>query len=88
MSYRDDQISSLREIFAEASFAPVFRSNPKYPVDGVSRIRYRDVLDDNYILRIDTGFPESGSFWDDAKARIIASYSSLEALVDDGWELD
>ena len=88
MNDRAYQISKLQEILGGALRSPVFRKNPKYTVDGVPRIDLNDVMSDKYIIKCDTDFPSSGSCWCDENAAVIAQYSSIEELVDDGWRLD
>jgi hypothetical protein len=87
MNDQEYQISQLKSILSAASFAPVFRSNPKYQVDGTARIGYNDIMSCNYIIKCDTTFPESGGFWSGEGAQIIAKYNSISMLVDDGWRL-
>ena len=86
MSNRERQISILQRIFAEARFSPKFRENPKY--DGEAPyIAYDDVLVDRYVIR--EGDDETiMSPYANKQNRVIASYPSLEALVEDGWEMD
>jgi hypothetical protein len=85
---RNLQIHNLKRIFDTASMAPVFKGNPKYTVNGVARIAYDDIMGEKYIIRCDNSFPESGSFWSDEDATIIAQYNSIAELVEDGWRLD
>ena len=90
MTDREYQIQNLRRIISGAFNAPFFQHNPKYLIQeasGAPRIAYSDVMDNNYIIRVDCS-PEHNGFWDDTSARIIARYDSIEAVVDDGWILD
>lgn len=92
MTDREYQIANLRRIFDEASRAPCFKRNPKYPLAravGAPRISYGDIMEENVVIRIDTtSVLQRTAFWDDAAAPVIANYDSIEALVDDGWRLD
>jgi len=88
MDDRAYQISNLQEILGGALMSPVFRENPKYTADGVPRIDYNDVMSNKYVIKCDTDFPGSGSYWCNENAVAIARYSSIEELVDDGWRLD
>lgn len=90
MTDREYQIQNLQRIIDGGLRAPFFRRNPKYPIEGGSgapRITYSDVMAVNYVIRIDRS-PEINSFWNDPSAPVLASYDSIEALVDDGWRLD
>lgn len=84
----EEQISRLGMIFARGEFSPVFKDNPKHPMQGIPRITYTDTMNYNFIIRCcaESVF-ESGSYWD-GPADIVAQYDSIEALVNDGWELD
>ncbi len=87
MTDREYQIKNLSYIFDMASMSPCFKNNPKYPnINGSKRISYSDILNQKYIIRVQNP-PKFTSFWDDTSAHIIASYDSIEALVDDGWRL-
>jgi hypothetical protein len=85
---REDTIRYLQEILDGSLRSPVFRENPKYRRDGVPRLDYNDVMSNKYIIKCDRNSPASGGYWCDENAAIIAEYSSIEALVDDGWRLD
>lgn len=84
------QLRNLKAIYNAASFAPVFHHNLKYSTGKFAEltpyIAYSDVLNDKYIIRGRQG-SEHNSF-DDEKRDVIAEYSSLEKLVNDGWRLD
>lgn len=88
MDDRSYQIRNMQEVLDRSLMAPVFKTNPKYKVDGAPRIDYNDVMNNRYIIKSDTDFPNSGSYWCDAEAKIIAQYKSIEEMVDDGWRLD
>jgi hypothetical protein len=68
--------------------SPVFKRNSKHEVDDVPRIAYDDIIANKCVLKADSDFPNSGSFWSGEGAVIIAEYNSIEELVDDGWRLD
>ncbi len=88
MNDRDYQISQLKRIFNAANSAPIFKDNEKYFADGVPRIAYDDIMNYKCIIRCDEEFPQSGTFWSDNNASVIAEYKNIEELVDDGWRLD
>ena len=87
-SDREYQIDNLRRIYSAASMSPVLKRNPKFQVEGTARIGYSDIMEERTIVRVDANFPDSGGFWGGDDAPILASYSSVEELVDDGWRLD
>lgn len=86
MNDRERQISILQRIYAEAQFSPKFRENTKY--DGEAPfIAYDDVLAGRYVIR--EGDDETiMSPYANKKNRVIMSYPNLQALVEDGWEVD
>lgn len=90
MEDKEYQKKNLEAIISAASFAPVFKSNPKHCIgkfaDLTPYISYDDVMNYKFIIR---GRPigEHNSF-DSQQREIIAKYDSLESLVDDGWRLD
>jgi hypothetical protein len=88
MDDRAYQISNLQKILGEALMSPVFRENPKYDSKGAPRIDYNDVMNNKYIIKSDTDFPGSGSYWCNENAEFIVQYTSIDDLVDDGWRLD
>lgn len=77
---------SGKHFFAHGALSPIFKSNPKYPVDGVARIAYSDVMHRKYIIRHDEEFSDNSCWSKDAK--IIAEYKGINDLVNDGWRLD
>jgi hypothetical protein len=83
---KEYQIQNLERIFNDGALSPVFKGNPKYPVKGVSRISYDDVMNYKLIIRHDNDF-SSNSFWSE-DAEIMVEYKNIEELVDDGWRLD
>ena len=45
------QMKNLERIFTDGALSPVFKRNPKYPIDGgVARIAYGDVTDYKYVI--------------------------------------
>ena len=84
---KEYQIENLERIFNDGALSPVFKWNPKYPVDGEPRIAYRDVMNYKYILRNCKESLNFNAFWSE-EADIIVEYKSIEELVDDGWRLD
>jgi hypothetical protein len=86
MDDRDQQISTLQLIFAQASHSPKFLQNRKF--DGEAPfIAYDDVMADRCIIREGDHETIMNSFAN-KQNRVIASYPSIEALVYDGWLLD
>jgi len=83
---KEYQIQNLERIFNDGALSPIFKHNPKYPVEGVARIAYGDVMDYKIVIRNEKDF-SGNSFWSE-NADIIAEYKSIEDLVDDGWRLD
>jgi hypothetical protein len=84
---KEYQIQNLSRIFNDGALSPVFKENPKYPVNGVPRISYDDVMDYKFIIRNDKDF-SSNSFWSEDDVEMIFDYKNIEELVDDGWRLD
>ena len=86
MNECERQAGILRQIFAEARFSPKFRENPKFEGDAPF-IAYDDVMAGRYVIR--EGDDETiMKSYANKKNRVIASYPNLQALVEDGWELD
>ena len=83
------QIKNLEKIFTDGALSPVFKRNPKYPIDdGVARIAYRDVMDFKYVIRNCKDFSDESKYLWSEDADIIVEYKCIEDLVDDGWRLD
>lgn len=89
---KQQQLESLREIFEMgAPPTPAFKSNHKGVPDGmIPYISYSDLMDYKYNIR---AIPVSDFLGKDKvdkteNGEIVAHYSSLEELVDDGWVLD
>lgn len=86
MTDGERQSDILQRIFAEARFSPKFRENPKFE-GWAPFIAYDDVLAGRIVIR--EGDDETiMSPYANKKNRLIASYPNLQALVEDGWELD
>ncbi len=90
MEEKDCQKKSLEEIFRSPTFAPIFKPNPKYCLDGLANltpyISYKDILKNKISIR---GCPIGcGNNYDSGQRDIIVEYKSLDELVDDGWCLD
>lgn len=83
---KEYQTINLERIFNDGALSPMFKSNPKYPVEGVSRIAYSDIMDHKYVIRHDKDSSDN-SFWSE-DAEILVEYKSIKYLVDDGWRLD
>lgn len=84
-----DQVEMLKSIFEAASYAPIFKENPKYPQTKIKApyIAFDDVMDYKYIIRC-CDVSEISSFRSEKSDEIIAEYSTAEELVNDGWRLD
>ena len=85
----EKQKRKLEAIFREELFAPAFEFHPDYCIGafaGLSPyISYTDVMHNRLIIR---GRPVGECFAFDSQERaIIASYKSLDELVNDGWRL-
>lgn len=62
------------------------RSNPKYPMDGYGVITFNDVIDYKFIIRSYHG-PVKQLVYDENECDdVVKEYSSLEEMVDDGWQ--
>lgn len=89
---KQQQLESLRKIFETGMPpTPAFKSNHKGVPDGmIPYISYSDLMDYKYNIR---AIPVSDFLGKDKvdkteNGEIVAHYSSLEELVDDGWTLD
>ena len=85
-----DTFAALKEIFRTADISPVFRVNPAYASeigDDLPYISLGDVLEFRYRIRL---LPEGSAvtFPYTDGGGLLKEYPSLEALVNDGWELD
>ena len=84
------QMKNLKAIYKTANFAPVFKKNPKYCINDYAAltpyIAYDDIMHNRYIIRGRLN-GEFSSF-DNEKSEIIAKYSNIDELVNDGWQLD
>ena len=90
MHDKEFQIKSLETIYREASFAPIFKPNPRHCINEFARltpyISYKDIKCNMVVIR---GCPIGVRNCDDSGQRnIIVRYNSIRELVDDGWELD
>jgi hypothetical protein len=90
MEDKDYQKKNLEAIYSAATFAPVFKKNPKHSLgryaELIPYISYNDIIENKYIIR---GRPlgEHNSF-DSEEREIIAEYDNIESLVSDGWRLE
>ncbi len=85
-----NQKEVLKEIYRTADISPVFRTNEVFALeigDDIPYISLDDVLENRYIIRV---LPEglAGTFPYTEKGPVLKEYPSLEALANDGWELD
>ena len=82
-----NQIKNLDAIYADASMAPVFRSNAKYCVDQFAGltpyISYGDIMEYKYVIRATSDYEDKSD-----TNPVIIEYGSIEELVNDGWRLD
>lgn len=86
MNDRERQTSILQRIFAEGRFSPKFRENPKHKGEAPF-IAYDDVLAGRCVIREGDDETIMNPFAN-KKTRVIMSYPNLQALVEDGWEVD
>lgn len=85
-----DQLKALKEIYRTADISPVFRSNENLALEignNQPYISLDDVLENRYIIRLLPG-GLAGTFPYTEKGPVLKEYPSLEALANDGWELD
>ena len=90
MEGKDSQKKRLEAIFQVASFAPIFKTNPKHCInkfaDLTPYISYKDLIKNRLYIR---GCPiGSKSCSDNGQRDIIAEYGSIDELLNDGWQLD
>jgi hypothetical protein len=84
------QIKSLEAIIRAASFAPIFKRNPRHCIDQFADftpyISYNDIVNKRLFIR---GCPiGSKNCTDTGKREIIVKYATVGDLVNDGWQLD
>ena len=84
------QLKSLKEIFQEASFAPLFKRNPKHCIRQFANltpyISYDDLRNNKYIIRGSSIGIKNACTTE--KRIIIVEYSNIDELINDGWQLD
>ena len=90
MKESESQKRSLEAIFRIAAFAPLFKRNPKHCIDQFADltpyISYRDIINKKLFIR---GCPIGSRNCSDTGQRdIIVAYSSIDELINDGWQLD
>ena len=90
MSNNSLEIKSLKAIFQEASYAPLFKRNPKYCVRQFANltpyISYDDLKNSRYIIR---GSAIGTKNANTSERRIvIVEYANIDELINDGWQLD
>jgi len=90
MDDKEFQIKRLEAIFNNPSFAPIFKSNPRHCINEFARltpyISCKDIESKMVVIRgCPIGFRNS---IDSGKREIIVTYSSINELVNDGWQLD
>ena len=89
MDDKDFQKKSIESIFRTASFAPLFKPNPKYCLDQFAEltpyISYTDIKNNWIFIR---GCPIGvRNSQDSGKREVIIAYTTIEELVEDGWRL-
>ena len=89
MDDKDFQKKSIESIFRTASFAPLFKPNPKYCLDQFAEltpyISYSDIKNNRIFIR---GCPIGvRNSQDSGKREVIIAYTTIEELVEDGWRL-
>ena len=84
------QLKTLRAIFQEASFAPLFKRNPKYCVRQFANltpyISYDDLRNNMYIIR--GGSLGTKNANTSERRIVIVEYADIDELINDGWQLD
>ena len=90
MNEENSQIKSLEAIISAASFAPIFKPNPKHCInqfaDFTPYISFNDIVNNKLFIR---GCPiGSKNFADTGEREIIVEYATIGDLVNDGWQLD
>ena len=90
MEGKESQKKRLETIFRVAYFAPIFKPNPKHCknkfADLTPYISYKDLIRNKLFIR---GCPIGcGKSADSGQRDIIAEYSTIDELVNDGWQLE
>lgn len=81
------QLITLRRIFEEARFAPIFKYNKKFNMqDGY--ISFNDVMEWKFTIRVISPEREWGNLFASEETEVIAQYETMEQLIADGWRLD
>ncbi len=80
----------MEAILSAASFAPIFKRNPKYCLnefaDLTPYISYVDLKRNKLMIK---GSPIGSKHYSDTGRReIIVEYATIDELVNDGWQLD
>lgn len=84
MTEEDYQLELLKQAWSLGMYRIHFLSNPKYANDGVTcYIGFDDMYGDRFVIR-----EMECDNYRDRDDRILASYSTAEELVRDGWILD
>jgi len=85
----ESNIKNLQKIFSYMHIQPVFKKNDKYSeqlTNGAGMICYADLFKNNYVIR--RGSFSNFQYEVDENSEIIASYESIEQMINDGWRLD
>ena len=86
----DSQKKSLEAIFRAASYAPIFKQNPKYCLNQFAEltpyISYIDLKKNKLMIK---GSPVGSKHTSDTGRReVIVEYATIDELLNDGWQLD
>jgi len=89
MDDKDLQKKCIESIFRTASYAPLFKPNPKYCLDQFAEltpyISYTDLKSNRILIwGCPIGVRNSP---DSGKREVIIAYPTIEELVEDGWRL-
>ena len=84
------QLKTLKAIFQEASFAPLFKRNPKHCVRQFANltpyISYDDLRNNKYIIRGSSIGTKNAN--NSERRIVIVEYADIDELINDGWQLD
>ena len=90
MDNKELQLKILKKIIGEASYAPIFKPNPKYCVNKFAGltpyISCKDLKNNRIAIR---GCPIGhNKTYDSGYREIIIEYPDIENLINDNWILD
>ena len=79
-------IGKLESIYTKAKYSPIFDINPKYPNALYPHILYQDIIHDRKIIRSGNDLTNAQNLVR-VETQIVAIYSTIGQLFDDGWSL-